>query len=150
MSSNSQIIELYGSLIEPSVLFLTWSILSNDNPDVNAYYIITYNNYTTTTTSMNIRLPVDENTTHNISVASVTTVGNLVSSPSNIIQITTSSNLNLPGLNSGLRPFSRLLSYQLNIERTCDNAKAILPYPTFIDNSKQPFYQYYKIKPNCI
>jgi len=148
MSSNLQIIQLNGSLIIPNILFLTWYISSSEDPIDNAYYIITYNNYTTTTTAMNISLPGDENTTHTISVRSVTTLGNLVSAPSNTIQITTSNKLNLMGLNSGSRPFSSLLPYQLNIERMRDNAKVILPYPTSIDNTKQPFYQYYKIQQN--
>lgn len=146
--SNLQTIQLYGSLTEPNVIFLTWLLTSYEDPALNLYYIIHYNTSTIITTSMNYSLPVDVNTTYTIYVNSVDSSG-YISAPSNSIQITTTIQSNLPGLNSGLRPFNKLLSYQLNVERTCDNAKVILPYPTFIDINNKPFYQYYKINQNC-
>lgn len=148
MSVNLQIIQLYGSLIQPDVIFLTWLITSGEDPLVNAYYIINYNGSMLISTSMNTRLPVNEMTTYDISVISVTTLGNH-SAPSNSVQITTSSKSNILGTKSGLRSLHNNLSFQLNVERTCDNATPILPYPAFIDITKQPFYQYYKIQSNC-
>jgi hypothetical protein len=146
--SNLQVIQLNGILNTPTVIFLTWNITSFENASLNLYYIIHYNTETITTTSMNIRLPVQQNTTYNIYVTSINSLSN-ESSPSNIIQITSSINNNVPGLNSGLRPFNRLLSYQLNVERMCDNAPVLLPYPTFININNKPFYQYYKIQNQC-
>ena len=146
--SNLQTIQLSGSLTDPNTIFLTWLITSFENPALNQYYIIQYNTSTIITTSMNISLPVDENTTYTIYVTSVDSLG-YYSSPSNSIQITTSIKMNMLGLNSGLRPFNNLLSYQLNVEKMYDNVPVLSPYPTFININNKPFYQYYKIKPNC-
>jgi hypothetical protein len=146
--SNLQVIQLSCSLNTPTEIFLTWNIISFENPAYNSYYIIHYNTDTLLTTSMNFRLPVHENTTYTIYITSVDHLGN-ESSPSNSIQITSSINENVVGLNSGLRPFSRLLPYQLNVERMCDNVPVLLPYPTFININNKPFYQYYKIQNQC-
>ena len=146
--SNLQVIQLSGSLNTPNIIFLTWNITSFENPAYNLGYTIHYNTSTFVTTSMNFRLPVQENITYTIYITSIDYYGN-ISQPSNSIQITSSILSNLPGLNSGLRPFSRLLPYQINVERECDNVPIVSPYPTFIDTNNKPFYQYYKIKPNC-
>jgi hypothetical protein len=149
--ANIQNLQLYVSVIEPNAFFATWNITSGEDPIVNSYYVI----YVTIlgsgdtrliyTPNMNHRIPVEQNTTYVFTVKSVTFSG-ASSNPSNFVTITSTNRLNLIGLASGLRPFNKLLVYQLNIERICDNAEVILPYPTYIDITKKPFYQYYKIQ----
>jgi hypothetical protein len=150
---NLQILQLQTSLIEPNVLLLTWNIISGEDPNINTNYIINYtdvlNGITNQviTTNMSVILNLSNNTTYNIRVISVD-VGGFSSNPSNIVTNTTSSPRNLIGLSSGLRPFNKLLSFQLNTERMCDNLKVISQYPSFIDITKKPFYQYYRIQKN--
>ena len=149
--ANTQILQLYVSVIEPNAFFATWNITSGEDPSVNSYYVI----YATIlgssdtrliyTPHMNYRIPVKQNTTYIFSVKSITISG-ASSNPSNSVTITSPNRVNLLGLSSGLRPFNKLLVYQLNLERICDNAQVILPYPTYIDINKKPFYQYYKIQ----
>jgi hypothetical protein len=147
--SNLQSLELSGYASEPNVIFLTWTITSQ-YLYVNQYYTIYYtsNNITNQiiSISQNTKLNVIDNTTYNIWVTSLDSNGN-TSNDSNEITITTPSISNQHGSRSGLRPFNRGLSYQLNVERICDNQQVISPYPTYIDITKKPFYQYYKIKP---
>ena len=148
--SNQQSLELSGYASEPNVIFLTWTITSTV-PYVNQYYTIYYtsNNITNQiiSISQNTKLNVTDNTTYNIFVTSLDSNGN-TSNDSNTIPITTPALSNQHGSRSGLRPFNnRGLSYQLNVERICDNQQVISPYPTYIDITKKPFYQYYKIKP---
>ena len=140
---NLQILQLQTSLIEPNVLLLTWNIISGEDPSINTNYIINYtdvlNGITNQviTTNMSVILNLSNNTTYNIRVISVA-VGGFASNPSNMVTNTTSAPRNLIGLSSGLRPFNKLLSFQINTERMCDNLKVISPYPSFIDMSYTP------------
>ena len=148
--SNPQTLVLSGYASEPNVIFLTWTVNNNSSLYTNQYYTISYtsNNITNYIISYitNMKLNVIDNTTYTITVTSLNQSG-IPSNPSPELTITTPALSNQHGSRSGLRPFNRSLSYQLNVERICDTQQVISPYPTYIDITKKPFYQYYKIKP---
>jgi hypothetical protein len=148
---NNEILYLSGSLINPINIFLSWIVVSGDDPSLNKHYNIYFNSQVTSSETMNINLGLLPYTTYSIYVTSVNN-SDEESVPSNTIEITTTNISNVLGqLASGTRPFQT--NPRTNI--TIENLYNVTPIsnsnssttPVFIDPTKVPFYQYYKIDP---
>ena len=146
--TNLQRIQLTGILSEPTTICLNWVITNIPNA-VNNLYTIYVNGAMNTNVFYGMSYILNnlsENTDYSIYVTGTDAFG-VTSMPSNIITIHTRSYLNKLGSLSRERPFYNKISTSHNIQQTQLNVEVISPYPTFIDPSKKPFYQYYRIDP---
>jgi hypothetical protein len=148
---NNQILDLNGTLINQINVFLTWVVTSGDDPSFNKYYNIYLNSEVLVTDTMNITLELKPYTTYSIHVTSVNTTDE-ESIPSNTIELTTTDIDNIMGaFASGTRPFQTSQVKNITVENlynitTVSNSNSSTT-PVFIDPTKVPFYQYYKIDP---
>ena len=148
---NNEILELRGTLINEINVFLSWIVISGDDPEFNKYYNIYLNSEVVVTDTMNIRLELKPYTTYSIHVRSVNSTDE-ESVPSNTIELTTTDIDNIMGaFASGTRPFQTSKVKQITVENLyqttpVSNSNSSTT-PVFIDPTKVPFYQFYKIDP---
>lgn len=149
--ANDEILFLGGSVINGLTIFLSWELVSGADTAFNKYYTIYYNSTAINSTAMNEVLELNPYTTYNIYVTS-TNISDEESVPSNTLIFTTTDAINfISSLASGTRPYP---PDSTNV--TVENMYQITPVsnasspttPVFIDPTKKPFYQYYKIDPN--
>jgi hypothetical protein len=148
--ANDEILSLGSSVINGITIFLSWEVVSGADPTLNKYYTVYYNSNTITSTTMNVALELNPYTTYSIYVTS-TNLSDEESVPSNTVTVTTTNISNFAGaLASGPRPYPPDAT---NV--TVENMYQITPVsnasssttPVFIDPTKKPFYQYYRIDP---
>jgi hypothetical protein len=148
---NNQILDLSGSLINEINVFLSWVVTSGDDSSFNKYYNIYLNSEVLVTDTMNIRLELNPYTIYSIYITSVNLTDE-ESVPSNTIELTTTDINNIMGaFASGTRPFQTSRVKTITVENLYNTTPVSnsnsSTTPVFIDPTKVPFYQYYKIDP---